>query len=61
MGDLKERTEISRDEFVRRFTEESRKLNYYDPIKRQPWKLFEMKTMSIQSQRMKINRSLKFL
>ena len=42
--DLKERGEIARDEFVGRFTQDNTKLNYYDPIKRQPLKLFEKKT-----------------
>ena len=35
---------VAWDEFVGRFTEENTKLNYYDPIKRQPLKLFEKKT-----------------
>ena len=42
--DLRERGEISRDEFVGRFTQENAKLSYYDPIKRQSLKLFEKKT-----------------
>ena len=42
--DLKKRGEISRDKFVRKFTEENTKLNYYDPIRQQPLKLFEKKT-----------------
>ena len=41
---LEERGEIARDEFVGRFTQDNTKLNYYDPIKRQPLKLFEKKT-----------------
>ena len=43
--DLKERGEFSPDGFVGKFTQESTKLNYYDPIKRQPLKLFEKKTI----------------
>ena len=39
--DLKGRGEIARDEFVGRFTHENTKLNYYDPVKRQPLKLFD--------------------
>ena len=42
--DLKERREITRDEFVGRFTQESSKISYYDPIKRQPLKLLQKKT-----------------
>ena len=42
--DLKERGEITRDEFVGRFTQESSKISYYDPIKRQPLKLLQKKT-----------------
>ena len=41
---LEERGEIARDEFVGRFTQDNKKLNYYDPIKRQPLKLFQKKT-----------------
>ena len=43
--DLKERGEFSPDRFVGKFTQDSTKLNYYDPIKRQPLKLFEKKTI----------------
>ena len=43
--DLKERGEIARNEFVGRFTEMNTKLNHYDPINRQPLKLFEKKTI----------------
>ena len=61
--DLKERGEIARNEFVGRFTEESTKLNHYDPINRQPLKLFEKKTIkkkhSIPED--EDNRSLTFL
>ena len=42
--DLMERGEIARDEFLGRFTQDNTKLNYYDPIKAQPLKLFEKKT-----------------
>ena len=42
--DLKERGEIAQDEFVGRFKQDNTKLNYYDPIKRQPLALFEKKT-----------------
>ena len=42
--DSKKRGEIARDEFVARFTRENTKLNYYDPIKWQPLKLFKKKT-----------------
>ena len=42
--DLKERREIARDKFVGRFAQDNTKFNYYDPIKRQPLKLFEKKT-----------------
>ena len=40
---MKERVEIARDEFVKRFTQDNTKLNYYDLIKRQPLKPFEKK------------------
>ena len=42
--DLKKRGEITRNEFVGRFTQENTKLNDLDPIKQQPLKLFEKKT-----------------
>ena len=44
MGDSKERRAIAQDKFVGRFTVENTKLSCYDPIERQPLKLFEMKT-----------------
>ena len=42
--DLKEREGIARDELVGTFTKVNTKLNYYDPIKPQLFKLFEKKT-----------------
>ena len=42
--DLKDTGEIARNEFVGKFTQDNTKLNYYNPIKRQPLKLFEKKT-----------------
>ena len=41
--DLKKRGEIALDEFIERFTKENSTLTYYDPIKRQQFKLFEKK------------------
>ena len=34
--DLKDTGEIARNEFVGKFTQDNTKLNYYNPIKRQP-------------------------
>ena len=61
--DLKEKGEISWEEFVRRFTRDNTKLNYCDPIKRQPLKLLEEKTTNMKHSipEMKVNHSLTFL
>ena len=44
LKDLKTRGADARNEFIKRFTNSQSKETYYDPIKKQPLKLFEKKT-----------------